>query len=46
MEKNIENKMETGGIQRFKEFDLSYYIGEILFSHNCSHNFSHCGNFL
>ena len=28
MEKKMENEMETGGIWRFKELNLSYYIGE------------------
>ena len=28
MEKKMENEMETGGIQGFKELKLSYYIGE------------------
>ena len=26
----MENDMETGGIQGFKEVNLSYYIGETL----------------
>ena len=26
MEKRMENDMETGGIQGFKEVNLSYYI--------------------
>ena len=30
MEKNMENEMETGGIQGSKELKLSYYIGETL----------------
>ena len=30
MEKNMENDMETGGILGFREFKLSYYIGEAL----------------
>ena len=31
MEKKMENEMETGGIEGFKELRLSYYIGETLF---------------
>ena len=27
-EQKVENEMETGGIQGFKELNLSYYIGE------------------
>ena len=30
MEKNMENEMETRGIQGCKELKLSYYIGETL----------------
>ena len=30
MEKNMEIEMESGGIYRFKELRLSYYIGETL----------------
>ena len=30
MEKNMENKMETGGILGSKELKLIYYIGETL----------------
>ena len=30
MEKNMDNDMETGGIQGFKELKLSHYIGETL----------------
>ena len=30
MEKKMENEMEAGGIQGFKELELSYYIGESL----------------
>ena len=30
MEKKMENEMETGGIEGFKEPKLSYYIGETL----------------
>ena len=29
MEKKMENEMEAGGIQGFKELRLSYYIGEV-----------------
>ena len=29
MEQNMENEMETVGIQGFKELNLSYYIGEV-----------------
>ena len=40
MEKKMENEMETGGIQGFKELKSSYYIGEtLLFTFN-----SHYGN--
>ena len=30
MEKKMENEMETGGTQGFKELELIYYIGETL----------------
>ena len=30
MEKKMENEMETGGIEGFKELKLSYYIKETL----------------
>ena len=30
MEKKMENEMETGGIEGFKELKLSYYNGETL----------------
>ena len=30
MEKKMENEMETGGIEGFRELKLSYYIGETL----------------
>ena len=30
MEKKMENEMETGEIQGYKELNLSYYIGETL----------------
>ena len=30
MERNMENEMETGGIQGFKELKLSYHNGYIV----------------
>ena len=30
MEKNMENEMETGEIQGYKELKSSYYIGDTL----------------
>ena len=30
MDKKIENEMETGGIQGFKELQSNYFIGETL----------------
>ena len=37
MEKKMENQMEAGGIQVFKELKLSYYIGETLLFTICAH---------
>ena len=37
MEKNMENEMETGRIEGFKELNLRYYIGEAPLITICTH---------
>ena len=32
MEKNMENYMETGGIEGFKEHSFNYFFGETILS--------------
>ena len=43
MEKKMENEMETGGIQGFKEFKLSYYTGETPINY---YIYTHYGNLI
>ena len=45
-EKTMENEMDTGGILRFKELDLSYCIGEAVLITIYTHYNTHFGSLI